>query len=529
MDFIEETAATSVKGSFVLFIGSYISLVINAIGVIIVARLLSPSEYGIFTVIMVLPNFLSLFTNWGTNSALINLIARNKSQYKSNNLRSLIKTGYVFNILIGGILTLFLFFSTEALSTIMLQRPEISNYVKIASIYIISITLHSLALSILSGFERMTDRSLLNIIQSLMKGVLSPLLVYLGYGVLGVVLGHIISYLVGATIGVLAVIWTIKNLPPEKERTNYLQNLKIILGYGLPIYFGNILAGLANQFSGLLLTWFIADEIIGNYNVALQLTGLIGVVTASLGITFFPAFSKYDVNQEPKKTRDLYLGSIRYSSIFLIPLASLLIILSKHIVNILFGSKYPYAPLYLSLLLIPSLLVGIGSLSFMQFLNSQGETRATMIVLSMGSLLKIVLSLLLIRRWGVVGLLTSFIVSDTIKNIIGLVIVGTKFKIKPDLNHMTRTCICSAISGGISLGLQMLIPIQQPLLTLAYNTSAFIASFLLFAPFIGVLEKKDIQNLETMLKNLPLVYPFARIILNFEGKLLELRETAISA
>jgi hypothetical protein len=47
-------------------------------------------------------------------------------------------------------------------------------------------------------------------------------------------------------------------------------------------------------------------------------------------------------------------------------------------------------------------------------------------------------------------------------------------------------------------------------------------STLLLAPSLGVLERKDIQNLNSMFKNIPLLYPLANIILNLEARLLKL-------
>ena len=84
---IEETAAQSIKGGFILLIGNSVSLVVNAVGVVLVARMLSPSEYGLFTVIMILPSFLSLFTRWGIDQALVNFIAKYRSQGDSHNHR----------------------------------------------------------------------------------------------------------------------------------------------------------------------------------------------------------------------------------------------------------------------------------------------------------------------------------------------------------------------------------------------------------------------------------------------------------
>ena len=282
---IEETAAQSVKGSFTLLIGNYISLIINAAGTILVALMLSPAEYGLFTITLVLPSLFSLFTNWGIDQALINFIARHRSQKKQDEINSLIRTGYAFKIALGVLLSIALYLSAEFLTTVVLKRPEVSEYVRIASIYIFSSTIYNITISILTGFEKMDNRSLLTIIQAIIKGTLSPALVYIGYGVTGVVIGHVASYFAAAFTGLIVVILMTRTLPRKQDSTTSPNTLRLLLGYGLPISLGTILTGLANQFNGFLLSWFIVDEIIGNYSVAVRFVSLVSVVSASIVTT----------------------------------------------------------------------------------------------------------------------------------------------------------------------------------------------------------------------------------------------------
>jgi len=57
-------AKTSAKGGFNLFWGLATSTIISAIGGILVARLLSPSEYGIAAIAMVAPNLITILIDW---------------------------------------------------------------------------------------------------------------------------------------------------------------------------------------------------------------------------------------------------------------------------------------------------------------------------------------------------------------------------------------------------------------------------------------------------------------------------------
>jgi hypothetical protein len=76
MNDLEEVAGKSARGSLYLFLGSFISEAINAIGVVVVSRFLTPGEFGLFGLTLVLPGIFLMFTNWGIGSEVFGEIRR---------------------------------------------------------------------------------------------------------------------------------------------------------------------------------------------------------------------------------------------------------------------------------------------------------------------------------------------------------------------------------------------------------------------------------------------------------------------
>jgi stage V sporulation protein B len=68
---------------FNLFYGLIISTIISALGIIFLARLLSPSEIGILAIAVVAPNLFAQLRDWGVNSAMTRFIAKYKSENKT--------------------------------------------------------------------------------------------------------------------------------------------------------------------------------------------------------------------------------------------------------------------------------------------------------------------------------------------------------------------------------------------------------------------------------------------------------------
>lgn len=523
MGSLGKIASTSARGSFTLFVGNALSLLVSASGAILVARMLSPSEYGLFSVSLVLPGLFMLFSDWGVNSALTRFIARFRSEDGIGSIWELERAGFLFKLVVGGILSLTLFLLADILAAALLRRPDAGGLVRVASLLIISQSMHSTAVSVLAGLDRMDYRSVANLVQAIVKGVCSPSLVYLGFGVSGAVIGHILSYIVAASVGFLFTITSSSGMEHFDKSSDVTYSLRLILDFGMPLFLGSLVTGFASRFNSFLLSWFESDEVIGNYHVASRFTSLVALVTGSIGVTLFPTFSKFSHTDEPDKTREVFRGSVRYSAMVVLPLTLLLAAVSEPTIYILFTAKYPRAPLFFQLLLVPMLLVGLGSLSIGNFLNSQGDTGITMKIHLFTSIVSILLSPILVWIRGVYGLIISSILSGFAGTLLGLLVLRKEYSISPNFRHTGMTLLCSTVSAVIAYVTFWLISASKPLIDLFVVTAVFLAVYILLAPITGAIEAQDIENLDSMLGGLRIVYPITRLLLNVEEKILRLK------
>ncbi len=130
-------ARVSAKGGFNLFWGLVASTVISALGVILVARLLSPSEYGIVTIAMIGPNFISIFQDWGISTAMIKYTAQFKSENKPADVKNILVAGLIFEIVSGLLLSIVSFLLSGFFATNIFQRPNMTPLIQIASFTIL--------------------------------------------------------------------------------------------------------------------------------------------------------------------------------------------------------------------------------------------------------------------------------------------------------------------------------------------------------------------------------------------------------
>ena len=71
-----DMAKVSAAGGFHLLWGLVISTLISAVGTIFIARLLGSDQYGLFTVVLIVPMLISAFRDWGVNAAMVRFTAQ---------------------------------------------------------------------------------------------------------------------------------------------------------------------------------------------------------------------------------------------------------------------------------------------------------------------------------------------------------------------------------------------------------------------------------------------------------------------
>ena len=95
-----EMAKVSAKGSFHLLWGLVISTVISSIATIFIARLLGSDQYGLYGIVLIGPNLIGVFRDWGINSAMIRYTAQYRSEERISEVKNILISGIIFEIVL---------------------------------------------------------------------------------------------------------------------------------------------------------------------------------------------------------------------------------------------------------------------------------------------------------------------------------------------------------------------------------------------------------------------------------------------
>jgi stage V sporulation protein B len=497
---------TSAAGSLRLFVGVATSTVVLAVGSIILGRLLTTSEYGLYGIVLVPATLIYLFRDWGINSAMTKYIASLRASNRNDEIHDFIIAGLIFEVASGIALSLLSLFLAGFFASAVFRRPESASYIAIVSASIFSGSLLAASQAGFIGFERMGLNSFTIICQAIVTVAVGPALVLLGYSVLGAVVGYTLGVAAAGTIGV-ATFYLLLLRPLRKNRTknsNIAKTLKTMLNYGLPLSIGAILTGILAQIYIFIAVPLTSNATYGNYVVAANFTVLLTFFTIPIATALFPAFAKLDPQHESELIRSVFASSIKYASILIVPAAMTLMALSGPIVGTLYGQKYGYAPFFLTIAAINALYVVLGGQSISGFLTGFGETRTAMKQSIITVIVGVPLSVLLIPALGITGLILTSLFDGLPSFLWVLHWIWKHYGAKADLQSSAKILAASAVAAFAAY-LPTRFLNTADWIKLIIGLIIFLTVYVEGAPIIGAVSLDDIRNLRTMFSNMGII------------------------
>ena len=307
---IEDLVKTTTRGSLILLIGQVSSTLILAAGMLLVARFLGPARFGSFNKAQSVVHIAVILMNLGVQPAMVKYLAQFRHEEKNGYLKVFIESGVLITSFTSILLTIIVYLSSGYVANEIFNDPGQEIYIKYLSIGILGTAFSNIAQGVTVGYERMELRSSISVIYSFIKSIVSPVLVYIGFGTLGAILGHISPLLLTGAIGLLFIVMIYRSQKTIERSISHKDAIQMILTYGFPLYLSSLLGGILPQLYTTLLGVWETNEKIGNYSVALNFSVLLSFVTLPISTTIFPLFSKLESNQD--ELEFLYKNAVKY-------------------------------------------------------------------------------------------------------------------------------------------------------------------------------------------------------------------------
>lgn len=328
-----------------LFGGKTASGIFNALLVIVLARVLGVTDYGLLVLVISYIDILNQFFDlrvWETATKYIGTYWENGELDKT---RSMIKLSYLLDVSSGVLAFIIAIVTAKLISVYILKSPEAYVYIWIYSLSLFISTANSTSNAILRVFDKFKTIAFITSIQNLIKLILVAAVLFRGYGIKAV----LIVFVVISFIGFFIRIWAVMKILNEKGLGGFWNSsIRLISDQwrGIAWFLGNtsfmatIRIGNDRLIGSMVLGYFAGKEAVGFYDVASSVAKFIKRIVDPLNEAIYPELVKISSNNSVSEIRSIVSYSTRNLMKIIIPVSVLAIIFADVVVGLLFGEQY---------------------------------------------------------------------------------------------------------------------------------------------------------------------------------------------
>jgi O-antigen/teichoic acid export membrane protein len=315
--------STLIRSSGWVAIGYGGSHVLGLAALLVLARLLDPSDFGVAALALSLLSPLLLVHSGGMGQALVHRTDLDEPTRASAFLVSLLSSLALFAAA----------FVLAPLAADLFRTPELAGVLRV-----MALTLPLRALAMLPGtaLERQIDfrgRAGAELTGATARVAVSVVLAAAGYGVWALALGQ-----VGAAAAQTLASWILVPRRPRLRLANRAA-ARGLLRYGLPVSGANVASVVSGIADNLIVGRILGAGALGVYAVAFRLASVPAVVVSQvLRTAMFTVLCR--VRDDLRAARETYLANVGRIALLSAPVAVVLIVAAEPIVRTLLGERW---------------------------------------------------------------------------------------------------------------------------------------------------------------------------------------------
>ena len=405
------------KNTSYLAIGHFLSLAISFIGIIYIARILGPSDYGIYVTVGAFVGMFDIITFYGINKVILREGAKDLSQMsgyleKTTGIKNLLTFIAIGACVIGS------FFTPYSM--------QVKLYIILFSFTLIYKSFNDFFSTVYKAAEKMQYNAILSILNTILFVSLSIAFLYMGFGLLALFIIAIFSHFSSLVINYkLTKRFLIFKFWNKIKWDKYLLKSALIFSILSFSFF------LTSRIDLVMISILGSSKDVGIYGVAFQIT-TVGVTMRTLMATaFFPIFVK-----AYSKNTVRWNNLLKYSIMMgmgILAITTIISFYSEQIIPLLLGGKYFESGTILSVLVFAV------AFSFMNipFLNTLQATHNEIELLKIcwiSPSINIGLNYLFFKAFGLIGIAYSTLIVGCVNLTLYILTTRRTLKIQNKLN-----------------------------------------------------------------------------------------------
>lgn len=403
------------RHSAVFFAGTIFTAAAGYLFKIYLARVLGAEALGIYALGMTIVGFLGVFNALGLPYSAVRFVAAYSATGKFDLLRGFLARSIalllLFNLLLGGAVIL----AGPWVAVHVYHTPALSRYLGLFALIMVFGAMTGFLGQVLTGYKDVARRTVItNFIGSPLTMIITLGLVGGGLGLWGYIFAQVASALVVILLLVIAV-W---KLTPQAARAFSGRLAPIeneVVSFSAIVFGVSLMEFLMSQADKILIGFYLDAREVGIYAVAMALVAFVPVVLQSVNQIFSPTIADLYARGQVELLGRIFKTLTKWVLGLTLPLAAGIVIFAPALMRI-FGHDFESGWTILVIGTLGQLInCGVGSVGYLLLMS--GNQRHLIRIQAVMAVVMLVLSVVLIPRWGITGAAVAAAITNAITNI----------------------------------------------------------------------------------------------------------------
>lgn len=389
-------------------VSTIVQTVLQFVQIAILARLLTPTVFGVVGISTLIITFFGMFANLGFSNSII---------YKQESDRKILSTIYYLNILLGIIIFLLIYVSAPIIISFY-NEPRLNSVIRPSALMFVIVFYGSIYSFLLQKELMFRSVAIIDITGSVSGTAFTIFLAYNGYEELSLVYGGLLMHV---TRTALQILLGRKLFIPMlhfklSEIYDHLKFGIYNLGEGFVSY-------IQNNWDNIVIGKILGAKMLGYYTLAYQLAIFpVNKLNPIILQVAYPVLAKLKDN--PLELKKSYIKILDILSYFNLPLLAGLFITAESIVPLIYGPNWePTFPLI-------KIFVFVSVFSYLShplftLVYTKGKPSLLFYLNIITLVVKIPLVYFLGTYYGVIGIAVAFLLATAINMILNFFIVNS--------------------------------------------------------------------------------------------------------
>lgn len=423
----------AVAGIFWTGFQKYSTMFVQFLSGIILARLLTPHDYGCIGMLTIFTMVAEAFIDGGFGSALIQ---------KKNPTQEDYSTIFFWNLGMAAVLYVVLFFSSPAIARFY-DIPILCPVLRVNALILFIYAFNLIQNNQLRKKLNFKFISIVSIVTCVVALLVTIVLAYNGFGVWALVAQNLITGL----IPMIAYWFLVKWRPIW---TFSVKSFRELFSFGAYMLLSSVVSNLSIQLQGLLIGKCYSSSTLGYYTKGVSTESLIShSISSIMDSVAYPLYSQAQDDLETLRNMVKRLSmTIAYITV---PILFILMLVAKPVFVLLYSDRWIESVPYFQCMCLAGMAACLLSVNA-QTISAIGKSKQMFVWTLVKAGARILLVVLGMLIWGIKGLLVGVVISNWVYLYVNMLLVAKYigYSLLMQIKHLSSIFLVSALAAGVS-------------------------------------------------------------------------------